>query len=340
MNIQRHSTDKPVQNIPVYLAADFHVCEGANLNDPLSFATELVLDDVYELSGAASTRRLSLLASDAAHFTVAKGGAVGTPGAALHLDSCLTMMSSHGQTVEMLVLVEVDEMQMVREVFILPLVPMMARTTYRLVGISRDTARRKFAQVACVSFTRGTRITTESGAQRRIEDLRVGDRVLTRDAGLQPIRWIGQTTVRAAGEFAPIVITKGTLNNVDDLVVSPDHRLFIYQREDRIGAGRSELLVKARYLVDGETVHVQEGGFVDYFQLLFDRHHIIYAEGIAAETLLIDRRTSPVLPRELSDRMAAPLAAHGNRPHMKYEVNEKLLDRPGAAHLLRRASGK
>jgi hypothetical protein len=49
------------------------------------------------------------------------------------------------------------------------------------------------------------------------------------------------------GEFAPIVITKGALHNENDLPVSPDHRLFVCQREDKLGAGRSEVLVKVRH---------------------------------------------------------------------------------------------
>ena len=58
----------------------------------------------------------------------------------------------------------------------------------------------------------------------------MGDRVLTSDDGVQAIRWIGVTTLRATGALAHIVIEAGALNNEHDLVVSPDHRLFIYQR--------------------------------------------------------------------------------------------------------------
>lgn len=333
-------SDKPAQSIPVFRAADFSVTDGANLGDALSFANELMLDDIYGLSMGAEVQRLSLLADYKPHFTIADGTQLGSIGAALHLDSCITLMSPDGRTTEILILVEVDDHDMVAEIYALPLAPLHPKTDYSLVGINRDSARRKFAQVACVSFSRGTHIATVSGQQVQIEDLRVGDMVLTRDDGPQKIRWIGQTTVRAVGEFAPIKIAAGTLNNVKDLVVSPDHRLFIYQRNDRIGAGRSEVLVKARHLVDGDSVTQQDGGFVDYFQILFDRHQIIYAEGIAAETLLIDTRTSPVLPPELTDKLSQPLMSHANRRHMNFEVHERLLDRPDAVEQLRRASTK
>jgi len=130
------------------------------------------------------------------------------------------------------------------------------------------------------------------------------------------------------------------LNNEHDLIVSPDHRLFIYQRSDEVGAGRSELLVKVRHLVNGMTVTVMDGGFVDYFQLLFDSHQIIYAEGIAAETMLIDTRTKPVLPEALSEAMGEIIPGHSDLPHAGLDVNEALLNRPDAAELLRKASSR
>jgi hypothetical protein len=247
-------------------------------------------------------------------------------------------MSPDGQTTEALVLVELTEAAHIAQLHLLPLVPLSGRTEYRLVGIDTSGARGKLAQVACVSFSRGTRITLASGEQRPIETLQVGDKVLTRDSGPQAIRWIGASTVRAVGAFAPIVITAGTLHNTHDLVVSPEHRLFIYQRTDRLGAGRSEVLVKARHLIDNDTVYVQDGGFVDYFQLLFDTHQLIYAEGIAAESLLIDPRTSSVLPPELAERLGDLLPGHGESRHAAFEVQDTLVDRPGLSTLLRRAS--
>lgn len=308
------------------------------MGDPLSFAAELMLDDVYELPYGAVPLRLAVLPGKPDTFHVAPDSPLGTPGAAVHLDSALVFMSPDGQTQDVLLLVEVDTDGAASAIFILPLTALSPKTEYRLVGIDTETARRKFAQVACVSFTRGTYITMGTGEQRLIEDLKVGDPVLTRDDGVQQIRWIGQSTTRATGEFAPIRIRAGTLNNTHDLIVSPDHRLFIYQRSDVVGAGRSELLIKARHLVNGYSVAVQEGGFVDYFQLLFDSHQIIYAQGIAAESMLIDTRTRPVLPAEIGDAMGDVIPGHSDLPHAGLDVSEALLQRPDAADLLRKAS--
>ncbi len=334
------SRPAPAQSLPVFQAAHITATDGANLGDPLTIAAELVLDDVYELPYGAEPQRLSVIASQSSEFRVGEETEVGTPGATLHLDCALSFMSDDGGMHEAILLVEVDEDGGITDIFLLPLTSLSGQTEYRLVGIDTDGARQKFAQVACVSFTRGTHITLASGEQRPIEDLKVGDRVLTRDDGVQQIRWISASTVRAVGEFAPIKIRAGTLHNEHDLIVSPDHRLFIYQRSDELGAGQSELLVKARHLVNGLTVTVMDGGFVDYFQLLFDSHQIIYAEGIAAETMLIDSRTKPVLPEDLSAAMGDVIPGHSDLPHAGLDVNEALLNRPDAAELLRKASSR
>jgi len=328
----------PAQSIPVYRATDMVAIDGANMGDTLSFADELILDDVYHLRAAAQVQRLSLVPTPEHSFRVADDTSLGAAGAQLFLDSALMFMSPDGQTQEAILIVEVDAEGGAADIYLLPLTALMPQIEYRLVGVDTDSPLQKFGQVACVSFTRGTHITLASGAQCLIEDLKEGDRVLTRDDGVQNIRWIGQNTVRATGEFAPICIKAGTLNNSNDLIVSPDHRLFIYQRTDEVGAGRSELLVKARHLVNEETVIRQDGGFVDYFQLLFDSHQIIYAEGIAAESMLIDTRTKPVLPDDLAEAMGDVIAGHSDLPHAGLDVHENLLKRPDAAALLRKAS--
>jgi len=310
------------------------VVSGANLGDPLSFAAELDLDDIYELGPRARPRRLGLVMEGAGPFRVGTDSELGTPGAPVHLDCCLTLMPATGSVAEVLVFVETDAEGRVTNVFAMPLAHIAPRTGYALVRADNDGARQRFAQAACVSFTRGTRITLATGAQKPVEALTPGDMVLTRDDGPQPLRWIGQTTLRAIGDFAPVRIRAGALNNDGDLLVSPDHRLFIYQRDDAVGAGRREVLVRARHLVNGDSVRVETGGHVDYVQLLFDRHQIIFAEGIAAETLLLDPRTRSALPSEL----LPDTPGHDTPAHLQFEIGRALLDHPDAADLLRRAS--
>ncbi|MEL6571450.1 MAG: Hint domain-containing protein [Pseudomonadota bacterium] len=322
------------QTITVFRGEDFVVTEGVAEGDALSFADELVLDDTYQLRRSAVRGRLTLgFQPDGDTFRIAADSELGHPNNRVVLDCCITVMAPDSTTFDALIFVEV-ELGGVEDIYVLPLAAFHPDTPYQLVGVDRDVASTRLAEVACVSFTRGTHITMASGRQMPIEDLRTGDRVLTRDDGPQEIRWVGQTTLRATGSFAPVVIRRGALHNENDLVVSPDHRLFVYQRQDKLGAGRSEVLVKVRHLINGDTVYQHDGGFVDYFQLLFDEHQIIYAEGIAAESLLIGPTTRAAVPERVHSRGAG----HSHRPHLDYEVDEELLDTPDAVNLLRNAS--
>lgn len=351
-------TDSFQQILPVLSARDVTVVRGANQGDAMSFADELDLDDVYELGANARPSPLAVQPGDAGTLRIAPGSSLGTPGNYVHLDAALTLMSASGSTAELLVMVEVDARSHVEAVHILPLAQMQKRCEYTLVGVDRAAAQGRFAGVACVSFSRGTLVTLSSGAQRPIEDLRPADLVLTRDDGPRPLRWIGSATSRAEGDFAPILIRAGTLNNSGDLRVSPESRLFIYQRSDALGAGRREVMVRARHLVNGSSIVQERGGFIDYFHLLFDQHQIIYVEGIAAETMLVDPRTRAVLPSDLEKEIAGAagttpsdaayqaldaslagvLPGHDHQVRSDLELRAQLLDRPDLADLLRRAS--
>jgi hypothetical protein len=145
----------PAQIVPVFRADDFRAVDGANLGDPLSFAAELILDDAYALPGEPEPQTLAICPSgtDGA-LEIAAGGTLGTPGARLHLDSCLTLMPANGNTVEALVLVELSgaEATAADAVYVMPLASIAPREEYRLVGIDRASARRKLAQYACVAL--------------------------------------------------------------------------------------------------------------------------------------------------------------------------------------------
>ena len=122
-----HSTTDtlaPAQSLPVYRSADFIVVDGANLDDPLSFAAEILLDDVYELRSSVEPTRLGLHAVSATKFTVAEDTQVGIAGSALHLDSALTFMSPDGQTTDAIVLVEVDAAGDINDIYLLPIAPL------------------------------------------------------------------------------------------------------------------------------------------------------------------------------------------------------------------------
>ncbi|MFA3917672.1 Hint domain-containing protein [Ruegeria hyattellae] len=321
--------NSPVQSLLAYRADDFTVVEGVNHGDTLSPADDLVLDDVYRLRPGSERHRLALHLDPGGGFTVAMETAMGHPGGTVHLDSALSLVSSEGTSIEAVLLVEVDVAGLIADIYLLPLVPLRAHSTYTLVGLNRHAARETLARTPSTAFTRGTHITLASGAQARVETLKSGDRVLTRDHGPQEVLWAGRSAVQAAGDLALVVIRSGALNNENDLIVSPNHRLAVPQRADA-----PELLVNARHLVDGENVFAIEGGCVEYFQLLFDRPHQVYAEGIAADLLPIDSRVKPALPQDLLNKVSPLLHL---RDKSSPDMTRALLHRPDAINLLRRA---
>ena len=135
-----------------------------------------------------------------------------------------------------------------------------------------------------ICFTPGARILTPHG-ERAIETLRTGDMVITRDHGPQPIRWIGHRSVPGVDKCAPVSIAAHVLDGAtDDLLVSPQHRLLFTGYKAEILFGFNEVLVAAKYLIDGRNVVVAPQATVTYFHLMLDQHHVIYADGAATES--------------------------------------------------------
>ena len=147
-----------------------------------------------------------------------------------------------------------------------------------------------------VCFAQGTRIITRKGALR-IEDLRVGDKVLTRDNGYKAIRWIGQSSVAAYGKFAPILFHPGALGNQSDLLLSAEHRVLVSGWECELLSGETEALIAAKHLLDNPLVERRVGGLITYFHILFDRHEIIFANGVPCESFYPNAMAMQALDR-------------------------------------------
>ncbi|SLN45008.1 hypothetical protein PSA7680_02285 [Pseudoruegeria aquimaris] len=143
-----------------------------------------------------------------------------------------------------------------------------------------------------ICFTAGTEILTERGP-RLVEELKEGDRLQTKDDGMQAVRWIGRRRISGARlyampEYRPIRIRAGAFGEDDpreDLLVSPDHRMLLRGAAAEALFNTDEVLVAARDLLHHRGVHrdlaVRE---VTYFHLLLDRHQILWANGVETES--------------------------------------------------------
>jgi hypothetical protein len=132
-------------------------------------------------------------------------------------------------------------------------------------------------------FVRGSQILTPTG-YRLVEHLQAGDLVETIDHGVKPLVWVGGKEVDGTGVFAPIRFAPGALGNKDALLVSPQHRMLLSGWRAELLFGEDEVLVPAKALVNGETIHVQPMPRVSYHHILFDRHQVVLANGILTES--------------------------------------------------------
>ena len=153
-------------------------------------------------------------------------------------------------------------------------------------------------------FVSGTMILTPDG-EVAVETLQPGDLVMTHDEGPQPLRWIGQRTVPAKASFAPVRIDAGTIGDHRTLLVSPQHRVLIRDSLAELLFGEAEVLVAAKDLVNDKSVRIQEGGDVTYVHLLFDRHQVIFSEGLTTESFLPGPQTSHAFEQDIVDEICA-----------------------------------
>ncbi len=140
-------------------------------------------------------------------------------------------------------------------------------------------------------FTPGTMVATPKG-ERLVEELQVGDKIITRDNGIQEIRWTGRcdmtrTELLANPHLKPVLIRAGSLGNGlpdSDMLVSPNHRLLVANDKTSLYFEEHEVLVSAKHLVDHKGVKTVETLGTSYLHFMFDRHEVILANGAWTES--------------------------------------------------------
>jgi len=152
---------------------------------------------------------------------------------------------------------------------------------------------RDISNSSVVCFAAGTLITTQDGVVA-VQNLRVGDKVMTVDHGLQAVRWVGCRRISAAemaanAALVPVAIRAGALGGGlpnRDLRVSQQHRMLVRSKIANRMFGAQEVLVAAKHLVGLPGIdYVDDAQGVVYCHFLCDQHEVVLAEGAQTESL-------------------------------------------------------
>lgn len=161
-------------------------------------------------------------------------------------------------------------------------------------------------------YASGTRILTDHGS-KLVEELRVGDLLVTINCGAQPVRWIwsgDQPIDRAELHQAPVLISKHALGFGKpnrDLIVSGQHRIavgvprqldHIFPEPVFVPAKAFCRLPGVRYMAGKRTTR--------WYHILCDRHCILEANNVQSESLLLGAQTARGFTA--SERLAVKVA--------------------------------
>ncbi len=140
----------------------------------------------------------------------------------------------------------------------------------------------EFATDDVTGLIDGTTVMTLDG-ELPVGHLSAGDRVITRDSGVAVLKEIRITEI----EIAPIEVKAGSLGHTRpdrDTYLAPGAQVHIRDWRAQAMYGTKKANVPARRLTDGEFISEGAKRAVRVFDLVFDRPHIVYADGLEIAT--------------------------------------------------------
>ncbi|MCB8884009.1 Hint domain-containing protein [Acidisoma cellulosilytica] len=131
-------------------------------------------------------------------------------------------------------------------------------------------------------YLSGTRIKTAEGSIC-VENLVIGDTLLTIDGVSKPVKWIGHRHVDCKRhpvptKVLPVEIQTNAFGSGlpgSSLFLSPDHGVFV-----------EGVLIPIKHLINGTTIRQVKVETLTYFHIELEEHSIIFAEGLPCETYL------------------------------------------------------
>ncbi len=157
-------------------------------------------------------------------------------------------------------------------------------TTFRLPASKGKTV----ARLSPTGLTVGTALMTMDG-ERYVEDLKPGDRVLTKDYGAQKVKCIAfrDVDLTVSPERAPVLVHAnafGAQLPSRPVFLAPDQRIALRHRMFDQFFGAREVLVSARDLIGRDAVTPVEGlTSITYVSLVFARHQLLYCGNLAVD---------------------------------------------------------
>ncbi len=197
------------------------------------------------------------------------------------------------------------------------------------------------AKAGATGLCAGANLRTPCG-ERRVEFLRKGDLIVTRDEGLQPVRMIWTTTVTAAEiaadpSLAPIVIRPravGPMMPKKTVSVGAAHRLLIPGWRLMDEDDTTNCLVPARDITDlsDESFIDRSPEEVTYYNVVFDEHLVFSANGLPVESFSPNAETLKKTPQPVQRELSVTFPEMGPKfsdyPAPRYKMREHVTYTP------------
>lgn len=157
-------------------------------------------------------------------------------------------------------------------------------------GGTVDTAGFNYDDVFC--FVAGSLIDTIDG-KRPVEDIEIGDEVLTRNSGVQTVKWVGKRNIsssilRQKPNLRPVLFKQSSIaKNVPDrdMHVSPQHRMHLSGANVKLLFWENEVLAPAKSMINDHSILADHGhSDVTYVHIMFDKHEIVRVDGCWSES--------------------------------------------------------
>ncbi len=210
------------------------------------------------------------------------------------------------------------------------------------MNIAKDIAETNIAITGPAGLCEGANLRTPCGA-RRVEYLRQGDLVVTRDNGLQPVRLIWTRTVTEAEvtadpSLAPVALEPraiGPMMPQHTLRVSGGQRLLIpgWRLEDE--DDDTSCLVPARD-VNGLSLGIDTPvAEVTYYNIVFDAAQVFCANGLPVESFVPTEETLRAAPKDVQADLHRLFADLGPKfadyPTPRYKQRQRVSYTPSFA---------